>query len=81
MVDNFLRGLVNKEWKIGRITIGFLDILLLVFATVFGCAIRFSLRNVVAGDYKMFFEPWVGVEMITSSPRILFASLSIVTPR
>ena len=59
MVDNFLRGLINKEWKIGKITIGFLDILLLVFATVFGCAIRFSLRNVVAGDYKMFFEPWV----------------------
>lgn len=59
MVDNFLRRLVNKEWKIGKFTIGFLDILLVVFATVFGCAIRFALRDVVAGDYKVFFEPWV----------------------
>ena len=59
MIDNFLRGLVNKEWKIGKVTIGFLDILLVVFATIFGCGIRFALRDVVAGDYKVFFEPWV----------------------
>ena len=59
MIDNFLRGLVNKEWKIGKVTIGFLDILLVVFATIFGCMIRFALRDVVAGDYKVFFEPWV----------------------
>lgn len=59
MIDNFLRGLVNKEWKIGKVTIGFLDILLVVFATIFGCMLRFALRDVVAGDYKVFFEPWV----------------------
>lgn len=62
MIDNFLRELVTKEWTFGKkktYTIAFLDLLLLVFATIFGCAIRFALRNVVAGDYKMFFEPWV----------------------
>ena len=62
MVDNFLRGLVDKEWKIcnnGKYTIAFLDVLLVVFAKVFACCIRFALRDVVAGDYKVFFEPWV----------------------
>ena len=59
MVDQFLRGLVTKKFIIKNFEIGFLDILLLVFATVFGCYIRYALRDVVAGDYKMFFEPWV----------------------
>lgn len=59
MVDSFLRGLITKEFKIGKIKIGFLDLLLIIFATVFGCCIRYALRDVVAGDYKVFFEPWV----------------------
>lgn len=62
MIDTFLRGLVTKEFTIGKkkpFTIGFLDLLLLVCATVFAGYIRFALRDVVAGDYKMFFEPWV----------------------
>ncbi|MCI5959235.1 MAG: hypothetical protein MRZ47_06120 [Lachnospiraceae bacterium] len=59
MIDQFLRGLVTKKFKIKKFEIGFLDLLLIIFATVFGCAIRYALRNVVAGDYKMFFEPWV----------------------
>lgn len=59
MIDQFLRGLVIKKFKIKKFEIGFLDLLLIIFATVFGCSIRYALRNVVAGDYKMFFEPWV----------------------
>ena len=59
MIDQFLRGLVTKKFKIKKFEIGFLDLLLIIFATVFGCSIRYALRNVVAGDYKMFFEPWV----------------------
>lgn len=59
MIDQFLRGLVTKKFKIKKFEIGFLDLLLVIFATVFGCSIRYALRNVVAGDYKMFFEPWV----------------------
>lgn len=59
MIDLFLRGLVTKKFKIKKFEIGFLDLLLIIFATVFGCSIRYALRNVVAGDYKMFFEPWV----------------------
>lgn len=59
MIDQFLRGLVTKKFKIKKFEIGFLDLLLIIFATVFGCSVRYALRNVVAGDYKMFFEPWV----------------------
>lgn len=59
MIDQFLRGLVTKKFKIKKFEIGFLDLLLIIFATVFGCSIRYALRNVVVGDYKMFFEPWV----------------------
>lgn len=59
MIDQFLKGLVTKKFKIKKFEIGFLDLLLIIFATVFGCSIRYALRNVVAGDYKMFFEPWV----------------------
>lgn len=59
MIDQFLRGLVTKKFKIKKFEIGFLDLLFIIFATVFGCSIRYALRNVVAGDYKMFFEPWV----------------------
>lgn len=59
MIDQFLRGLVTKKFKIKKFEIGFLDLLLIIFATIFGCSIRYALRNVVAGDYKMFFEPWV----------------------
>ena len=59
MIDQFLRGFVTKKFKIKKFEIGFLDLLLIIFATVFGCSIRYALRNVVAGDYKMFFEPWV----------------------
>lgn len=59
MIDQFLRGLVTKKFKTKKFEIGFLDLLLIIFATVFGCSIRYALRNVVAGDYKMFFEPWV----------------------
>ena len=36
-----------------------MDILLFLVLTGFALIMRYALRNVVAGDYKMFFEPWV----------------------
>lgn len=45
-----------KKWKI---TISTLDIILFLVITGFALVMRYALRNVVAGDYKMFFEPWV----------------------
>ncbi|MCR4691781.1 MAG: hypothetical protein K5739_10585 [Lachnospiraceae bacterium] len=34
-------------------------LLLFLLITAVGCYVRFVMRNIVAGDYKMFFEPWV----------------------
>ncbi len=48
-----------KEIQIKNIRIKILDILLFFLFTVSAVLMRYSLRNVVAGDYKMFFEPWV----------------------
>lgn len=36
-----------------------MDIFLFLVLTGFALIMRYALRNVVAGDYKMFFEPWV----------------------
>ena len=35
------------------------DILLFILLTGVAMYVRFVMRNIVAGDYKMFFEPWV----------------------
>lgn len=48
-----------KEIRIKKIKIKILDILLFFLFTVSAVLMRYALRNVVAGDYKMFFEPWV----------------------
>lgn len=48
-----------KEIQIKKIRIKILDILLFFLFTVSAVLMRYALRNVVAGDYKMFFEPWV----------------------
>lgn len=48
-----------KEIQIKKIKIKILDILLFFLFTVSAVLMRYALRNVVAGDYKMFFEPWV----------------------
>lgn len=48
-----------KEFQIKKIRIRILDVLLFLLFTVSAVLMRYALRNVVAGDYKMFFEPWV----------------------
>lgn len=48
-----------KEFQIKKIRIRILDVLLFLLFTVSAVWMRYALRNVVAGDYKMFFEPWV----------------------
>lgn len=48
-----------KEFKLKGIKIKVLDILLFLLFTVSALMMRYALRHVVAGDYKMFFEPWV----------------------
>ncbi len=45
-----------KKWNLKITT---LDLALFFVLTVVALVSRYALRNVVAGDYKMFFEPWV----------------------
>lgn len=64
MLDQLVRGGINKEFcfknKKGNgivITVG--DIILFMLVTLMALMVRFVLRNVVADDYTIFFEPWV----------------------
>lgn len=59
MLDQAIRNLITKKRKIKNIEIAGYDILLFVIVTVAALYMRYALRHVVAGDYKMFFEPWV----------------------
>lgn len=54
-----MKNVLYKEFQIKSIKIKSLDVLLFILATVGALFMRYALRNVVAGDYKMFFEPWV----------------------
>ncbi len=60
-MDDKIRGLLTHTFHIkrGKIEITTLDIILFFVLTGFALVTRYALRNVVAGDYKMFFEPWV----------------------
>ncbi|MCR5337248.1 MAG: hypothetical protein K6E75_01695 [Lachnospiraceae bacterium] len=49
----------NKKTSLRQLRWG--DILLFLLISAIACYIRFVLRNIVAGDYKMFFEPWVAI--------------------
>lgn len=51
--------MLQKERKIKGITYTYLDVLLFILFTALALLMRYALRHVVAGDYKMFFEPWV----------------------
>ncbi len=54
-----MNNVLYKEFQIKSIKIKSLDVMLFILATVSALFMRYALRNVVAGDYKMFFEPWV----------------------
>ena len=50
---------LTKERKCKNVTYTVVDVLLFFTLTILALLMRYVLRNVVAGDYKMFFEPWV----------------------
>lgn len=60
-MDDKIRGILTHTFhtKKRNIEISTLDIILFCVLTVVALVARYALRNVVAGDYKMFFEPWV----------------------
>lgn len=64
MLDQAIRNGFDKEFHIKtkkgfELVIGIWDILLFVSVTFLALMMRYALRNVVADDYTIFFEPWV----------------------
>ena len=60
-MDDKIRSLLTRHFKVRKIEFTTLDMLLFAALTGFALVMRYALRNVVAGDYKMFFEPWVAI--------------------
>ena len=58
-MDDKIRSVLTHKISVKKITFTVMDILLFLVLTGFALIMRYVLRNVVAGDYKMFFEPWV----------------------
>lgn len=58
-MDDKIRSVLTHKISVKKITFTVMDILLFLVLTGFALIMRYALRNVVAGDYKMFFEPWV----------------------
>lgn len=58
-MDDKIRSVLTHKISVKKITFTVMDILLCLVLTGFALIMRYALRNVVAGDYKMFFEPWV----------------------
>ena len=58
-MDDKIRSALTHKISVKKITFTVMDILLFLVLTGFALIMRYALRNVVAGDYKMFFEPWV----------------------
>jgi Gpi18-like mannosyltransferase len=60
-MDNFLRDLIDKEFKIGKIKLSLLDLLLIAGMTAAGALIRFVFKSVVTDDWLIFWEPWINI--------------------
>ena len=58
-MDDKIRSVLTHKISVKKITFTVMDILLFLVLTGFALIMRYALRNVVAGDYKMFFDPWV----------------------
>lgn len=58
-MDDKIRSVLTHKISVKKITFTVMGILLFLVLTGFALIMRYALRNVVAGDYKMFFEPWV----------------------
>ncbi len=58
-MDNFFRGFIDKKLKIGKLEIGFIDLLLLAGMTVAGVLIRVIFRSIVTDDWTIFWDPWI----------------------
>lgn len=58
-MDDKIREFLTRRFKIKNIEFSTLDVILFFALTFFALVMRYALRHIIAGDYKMFFEPWV----------------------
>lgn len=58
-MDDFFRGLIDREFKLGRLTLSFLDFLLIFGVTAVAFLIRFVFKGIVTDDWIIFWEPWI----------------------
>lgn len=59
MSEKGLRHTFLKQRTFKSVSYTLPDLFLFIILTAAALLMRYALRNVVAGDYKMFFEPWV----------------------
>ncbi len=58
-MDIFLKNLIDKKIKLGKLSLTFLELVFLLVITLFAVMLRSSVFSVASGDYTSYFEPWI----------------------
>lgn len=79
-MDNFLRSLLDKEIKIGKITVSVLDFLLLLGVTTMGGMMRYAVKDVVTTDWTVCLSIWISHMQEVGKFSVLSENFSNYTP-
>lgn len=58
-MDQYIRGLMKKEWPLGRQKIRGSELLFLTIITVLAVLVRVSVRSFVADDWSIYWSSWL----------------------